>query len=137
MGRVLFVDNELSKDELAHRVRVVAEAMGIKLSELTGQIEIWSMRNNPRSLDELQTDFDAIELGTFRLVILDAEGVVEQFEFFRKLLSQQGRAFINRSYILDNDFTLTHSIPAAYNDAGWRFGDICMLAGYCQPKQGD
>jgi hypothetical protein len=71
-GRVLIVDNELPREELAHRVRVVAQAMAINLSDLAGQIEIWSLRDNHRSLDELQAEFDAIDPGTFRLVVLDA-----------------------------------------------------------------
>lgn len=71
-GRVLFVDNELSADELAHRQRVIAAAMGIDLAALEGRVQVWSLRHHPLSLDELQPDFDELEPGAYKLIVLDA-----------------------------------------------------------------
>jgi RecA-family ATPase len=70
-GSVLLIDNELHRATLAHRIPVVADAMAIPREQYEHDLEIWTLRGHLRSLIDL--DFDNIEPGTHKLIILDAK----------------------------------------------------------------
>lgn len=72
-GRVLLIDNELHKETLSHRIPFVAEAMGVKVDEFCEGLDVWSLRGNLRSLQEMAADFAEIERGEYAAIILDAK----------------------------------------------------------------
>lgn len=76
-GKVLIVDNELHPETLASRIPVVAEAM--QVDPFGGNdiwlddLEIWPLRGDLRSLNELTFEFDTIEHGAYKLIVFDAK----------------------------------------------------------------
>lgn len=72
-GKVLLIDNELHPETLAYRIPKVADAMGIPLDAVDRDFEVWPLRGNLRSLPELAAEFDKIEPGEFKAIILDAK----------------------------------------------------------------
>ncbi|WP_373653287.1 DnaB-like helicase N-terminal domain-containing protein [Schlesneria sp. DSM 10557] len=71
-GRVLIIDNELSKPVLASRIRRVAEAMNLSPEDYAGQVDIKSLRGELMNLDELSRCLSRIPKGTYSLIVLDA-----------------------------------------------------------------
>ncbi len=71
-GRVLLIDNELHLATLAHRIRVVAEAMGIPPSEYREMVDVWALRGQLRDIHAIGDDVSRIFAGTYRLIIVDA-----------------------------------------------------------------
>ncbi|WP_425400364.1 AAA family ATPase [Aeoliella sp.] len=76
-GKVLIIDNELHPETLASRVPVVAEAMGVDPfggnDGYLDELELWPLRGDLRSLNELMYEFETIERGDFKLIIFDAK----------------------------------------------------------------
>jgi hypothetical protein len=72
-GRVLIIDNELHASTLAHRIPTVGDAMGIPRDEYENDLEVWPLRGRLRSLSDLATEFDALDPGTFSMIVLDAK----------------------------------------------------------------
>jgi hypothetical protein len=72
-GRVLLIDNELHRCTLAHRIPVVADAMGIPREHYQDDLEVWSLRGNLRSLDELTVDIMGLQPGDLQLILCDAK----------------------------------------------------------------
>lgn len=78
-GRVLLIDNELHPSTLAQRIPKVATAMGesrnafFSHDQLFDGFDVWSLRGNLRTLEELGSEFDSIEPGYYKLVIFDAK----------------------------------------------------------------
>lgn len=72
-GRVLLIDNELHPEDIAYRLKQVCDAMGIDPADHENEIEVWALRGDLRSLSGLQSSFDLIEPGEFKLIILDAK----------------------------------------------------------------
>jgi hypothetical protein len=70
-GRVLLLDNELHEETIAHRMRWVAEAMGLDLADYDGMVAVESFRGRLVGLAEMRGYFEAIA-GLYSLVILDA-----------------------------------------------------------------
>jgi hypothetical protein len=72
-GKVLLVDNELPLPLLPHRIRTVADAMGIRADEYADSLHVWSLRHAPRSIYDLQAEFAGVEPATYQLVVVDAK----------------------------------------------------------------
>ena len=73
-GKVLLVDNELHPPTLAQRIQWVAEAMELEGSGWKQDFEVWPLRGNLKSLQELTIDInEACSKGDFKLIILDAK----------------------------------------------------------------
>lgn len=72
-GRVLLVDNELHRPTLANRIQTVANAMGLDRADYADKLHVWPLRGRLRSLEELVPEFEQIEPGTFKLIVLDAK----------------------------------------------------------------
>ena len=71
-GNVLIIDNELHSETSAHRIPKVADARLIPLEGIADAVCVENMRGRLVDLVELESYFDAIEPGTFKLIILDA-----------------------------------------------------------------
>ncbi|MDC0934762.1 AAA family ATPase [Pirellulales bacterium] len=71
-GRVLIVDNELHRSVLANRLQRVGESMELFTADYGDRLDVWCLRGELRTLAELSADFEAIEPGRYRLIILDA-----------------------------------------------------------------
>ncbi|QDT56897.1 Regulatory protein RepA [Caulifigura coniformis] len=82
-GKVLILDNELHPETIAHRLPVVAEAMGLRQTDYESSLHVLPLRGQLLSLLELDRVFDGIERGEYQLVIGDSwyrfypEGVSE------------------------------------------------------------
>jgi hypothetical protein len=72
-GRVLLVDNELHRGTLANRIPAVAKELGIQPAQYATDLEVWPLRGNLRNLIQLGEDFNKVEAGTFKVIILDAK----------------------------------------------------------------
>lgn len=71
-GKVLLIDNELTRSVLAYRIAEVAAAMGIEPQEYENDLEIWPLRGNLRSIEELAREFDDVPPEYYRAVGCDA-----------------------------------------------------------------
>lgn len=71
-SRVLLIDNELQPGTLAYRVRAVAGALGIAPREYADQLDVASLRNDPRDIDQIEEDLRGVPKGHYGLVVLDA-----------------------------------------------------------------
>jgi len=47
--------------------------MGIDLSQYSDRIDVWSLRGNLRNIFELASEFDGIERGAYKVILLDAK----------------------------------------------------------------
>ena len=72
-GKVLLIDNELHRSTIAKRIPRVGDAMGQFRADYHSDFDVWPLRGNLRSLIELGRDFDEIEHGQYKLIILDAK----------------------------------------------------------------
>lgn len=72
-GRVLLIDNELHRATIANRLARVGEAMGLFPNDYNAALDVWPLRGNLCTLFQLGADFDAIEHGYYKLIILDAK----------------------------------------------------------------
>ena len=70
-GKVLIIDNELHRSDLAFRIPTVGTAMSLKPFEYD-DIVVWPLRGNLRSIYELYRDFDRVA-GEFKVIIIDAK----------------------------------------------------------------
>ncbi|MHB8899151.1 MAG: AAA family ATPase, partial [Thermoguttaceae bacterium] len=70
-GRVLMIDAELHSETIAHRLPMIADAMGIDRSALDN-IDMWALRGTSADLFKLAPRLNEIEPGKYALVILDA-----------------------------------------------------------------
>lgn len=71
-GNVLVIDAELHPEVIAHRLPMVADAMGIAPSEYLDKIDIWALRGIGLDLLSLGRSLDTIERDRYSLVVLDA-----------------------------------------------------------------
>lgn len=76
-GKVLIIDNELHPETLSSRIPVVAEAMGVdpfgSYDAHLDELEVWPLRGDLRSLNELLYEFEQLERGEFKLIVFDAK----------------------------------------------------------------
>lgn len=72
-GRVLIVDNELHPSLLPYRIDKVAQAMGLASEQVSRLLEVMPLRGDLQSLSGLATDFEEIEPGEFKVIIMDAK----------------------------------------------------------------
>jgi len=82
-GRVLIIDNELHPETSAHRLRVLAEALGLPLDEIADAVHVLNLRGRLANLRELGAGLRQIERGRYALAIIDA--------FYRTLPLKYGR----------------------------------------------
>lgn len=71
-GRVMIIDNELSRKTIAYRLRIVMQAMQITKADLAGRLCIKSLRGQLKDLRQLADEVSKIKPGYFDLVVLDA-----------------------------------------------------------------
>jgi hypothetical protein len=69
-GRVCVVDNELTPNELAHRMREVMHAKGIALERVDGKVDVVPLRESQMSAEDVLEQLEG--LGKYDLVIFDA-----------------------------------------------------------------
>jgi hypothetical protein len=69
-GRVLLLDNELHKPTIRFRIQTVADALGISEDDYADNLDVLSLRDNPRTVDEIAQMIGA-DRG-YSLVIFDA-----------------------------------------------------------------
>lgn len=72
-GRALIVDNELHPSLLPNRIDKVAQAMGVPNGDASRLLEVISLRGDLQPLSGLTTDFEDIEPGEFKAIIMDAK----------------------------------------------------------------
>ncbi len=72
-GRVLLIDNELHRNTLAHRIPAVAASLNIDADFYGSDFTVRPMRGRLASLADIASSLEAIEPGTYRLIILDAK----------------------------------------------------------------
>jgi hypothetical protein len=71
-GNVLILDNELHRETSANRIPKVAAARGIPLTELADRLFIDNLRGQLQDIHLLQSYFEAIKGGGFKLIVMDA-----------------------------------------------------------------
>jgi len=71
-GNVLIIDNELHGETSANRIPRVAEARRVPLPEIADSVCVENLRGQLRDLFALGPYFDSIEVGRFKVIILDA-----------------------------------------------------------------
>ncbi|WP_437206624.1 AAA family ATPase [Planctomicrobium sp. SH664] len=72
-GRVLIVDYELQPATIWHRLRIVAEAMGVRFEDVAEQVDVVSLRGQMVDLPTLSAKLvDRVPHGKYVAVILDA-----------------------------------------------------------------
>jgi RecA-family ATPase len=72
-GRVLLIDNELHRGTLTNRIPAVAKELGIQPAAYAKDLEVWPLRGNLRNLIQLGDDFNRIEPGRYKVIVLDAK----------------------------------------------------------------
>jgi hypothetical protein len=106
-GKVLIIDNELHPETLAHRIPVVAEAMGIPRTHYENDLHVVSLRGRLMTLPQLHRIFDRVASGYYIEVIADA-----LYRFLPPGVSE------NDNGAMANLFNLIDSYAAAA-DCGW------------------
>ena len=71
-GRVLIIDNELHREVLAHRIPVVADALGIRSSEYRDRLDVITLRGESVDLYGVARLLNRVRPNTYDLVIGDA-----------------------------------------------------------------
>jgi len=69
-GRVCVVDNELTRNEIAHRMREVMRAKGVTVPRIDGRVDVISLRESQMSAQDVLDQLEG--LGKYDLVIFDA-----------------------------------------------------------------
>lgn len=92
-GRVLLIDNELHPPTIANRIPAVGQALELFESEYSDVLDIWPLRGNLRSLNELHAEFDDIDHGYYRLIVFDA-----RYRFSSEIESENDNAATTRFY---------------------------------------
>ena len=72
-GRVLLLDNELHESLIVHRVRSIAEAMGIRAEEYEDHLEVWPLRGRLQSLNSLAAELMGIQRDEFSIIVWDSK----------------------------------------------------------------
>lgn len=105
-GRVLLVDNELSENEIADRMRAILSEKGVAIEDIAA-LEVMSLRTSDAGIDQVIADLIAREQG-YDLIIFDAlymfleEGMDENsnadmtvlLRKFRRLAGRTGAAVV-------------------------------------------
>lgn len=71
-GKVLLLDNELHEETLAHRIPMVASALGITRDEYGDNLHVVSLRGRAMDLNRLDTFMRSLQPGEYQLIVLDA-----------------------------------------------------------------
>jgi hypothetical protein len=71
-SRVCILDNELHPATLAHRIPIVADAMGLELADYQDRLDIISLRGHLIDLKGVRDVLEKIEANTYDLIVLDA-----------------------------------------------------------------
>jgi hypothetical protein len=70
-GNVLIIDNELHPETSAHRLRILAQAMGVP-EEVLEDVDIVNLRGQLQNLASIGVALKAIPKGRYALIIIDA-----------------------------------------------------------------
>jgi hypothetical protein len=71
-GRVLLIDAELHPETLAYRLRRACENANIDPHALDDKLDVWAVRGQRLTIDNVQTRLRDVQPGTYALVIFDA-----------------------------------------------------------------
>lgn len=71
-GKVLYVDNELHPETLAHRLPLVAQSLGLQPEEWADDLTIVTLRGSLLDLPALSQQLMILQPGEFALIVLDA-----------------------------------------------------------------
>jgi len=71
-GRTLLIDNELHSPTIAHRVPIVADALGIRPEEYRENIDVLALRGRLTDFHGLRRIIAEIERGTYQMIVFDA-----------------------------------------------------------------
>ncbi|MBS0206627.1 MAG: AAA family ATPase [Planctomycetes bacterium] len=71
-GKVLYVDNELHAETLAHRLPLVAESLGLQPADWAENLVVINLRGELIDLKALSAGLSTLRPGEFSLIILDA-----------------------------------------------------------------
>jgi hypothetical protein len=71
-GRVLLIDNELHKPTLVHRIKTVAEAMGIGPDEYEDDFDVWPIRGRGADIYRIGRELRELD-GSFIFIGIDAK----------------------------------------------------------------
>lgn len=71
-GRVLILDNELHKETLSSRMRAMMLAMGVKSEDISGWLDVISLRGQSRDINTVAPILQKIPKGKYSLIIIDA-----------------------------------------------------------------
>jgi hypothetical protein len=99
-GRVLIIDAELHPENIAHRLPMVAEAMGIGPAAYLDAIDIWPLRGQSADLFRLGDRLGKIKPNHYGLIILDA-----WYRFLPAGLSESDNAAITALYNRIDSYT--------------------------------
>jgi hypothetical protein len=100
-GRVLLLDAELHPEVIAHRLPVVADAMGLG-SEVFDFIDVLPLRGFGADLVRLKPLIDSFESGRYGLIILDA-----WYRFLPQGFSENDNAQVMALYNMIDRYTAT------------------------------
>lgn len=92
-GPVLYIDNELHPETMADRLPKVVAARGINIATLEETLFIESLRGRLVDIHQMNSYFQDIEPGRFKLIILDA-----LYRFFPNGVSENDNASIAQVY---------------------------------------
>lgn len=92
-GRVLLIDNELHRPTIANRIPAVGQALELFESDYHNELDVWPLRGNLRSLEDLHREFEDVDRGYYRLVIFDA-----RYRFSSEIESENDNAATTRFY---------------------------------------
>jgi hypothetical protein len=99
-GRVLIIDAELHPENIAHRLPMVAEAMGIGPAAYFDAIDVWPLRGQSADLFRLADQLGEIKPNHYGLIILDA-----WYRFLPAGLSENDNAGIMSLYNRIDSYT--------------------------------
>jgi len=69
--RILLIDNELHEETLASRIRTVRDGMRLKDADLTGLVDVVTLRGEDMSVDGLESATREIEPGEYGMFVFD------------------------------------------------------------------
>lgn len=119
-GRVLLIDNELHAATLAHRLPMVARALGLDESAYLERIDIVTLRGRLIDIATLSPLIHSIDVNRYSLVVADA-----WYRFYPSGVSENDNAAMAQLYNLIDQY-------AATTGAAW-----CLIHHASKGNQGD
>ena len=72
-GRVLVLDNELHRETIVYRYRMIGDALGVPPEEYENDLVIWPLRGKLPSIGDLAAELAGIQRGEFSIIIWDSK----------------------------------------------------------------